>query len=63
MTPQDYQRMLENHGYHGDEVAEMVDAYCREENLNALIKMGYTEEDLERSNPYNQWMYEGERDE
>jgi hypothetical protein len=25
-----------------------------------LVPMGYTEEELERDNPYNQWMYEDE---
>lgn len=29
-----------------------------EANLSRLHRMGYSEEDLERSNPYNQWMNE-----
>lgn len=30
----------------------------RADKLKELELLGYTEEDLERSNPYNQWMYD-----
>lgn len=31
-----------------------------QDKLKQLNLLGYTEEELERDNPYNQWMYEDE---
>lgn len=56
---------MENMGYDHDYIETQVDRIAddlvqqeRDDNLQELLAMGYTEDDLERSNPYNQWMYQ-----
>lgn len=68
MTPADIRRKMENAGLPHDEIEAQVDRLADdlvqhdrdaslERQLSQLQAMGYTEHDLERSNPYNQWMY------
>lgn len=66
MSPSSLRRKMEEAGYPASAIDEQVDALARDlaegrkrdEQLEKLQAMGYTESDLERSNPYNQWMYE-----
>ena len=65
MTPAEVRRKMENMGYDHDCIETQVDRIAddlvqqeRDDNLQELLAMGYTEDDLERSNPYNQWMYQ-----
>lgn len=65
MSPTEIRRKMENMGYDHDYIETQVDRIAddlvqqeRDDNLQELLAMGYTEDDLERSNPYNQWMYE-----
>lgn len=66
MSPSSLRRKMEEAGYPASYIDEQVDALARDlaeermrdERLEELRAMGYTEDDLERSNPYNQWMYE-----
>ena len=66
MSPSSLRRKMEEAGYPASAIDEQVDALARDlaegrkrdEQLEKLQAMGYTERDLERSNPYNQWMYE-----
>ena len=55
MTDTEYQRKLENAGYEGCDVHDLLAERRRERLLEELQEMGYTEDDLEASNPYNQW--------
>lgn len=68
MTPADLRRKMEDMGMDPDTIDERVDRLADdlvqhdrdealEHQLEKLQAMGYTEEDLERSNPYNQRMY------
>jgi len=64
MTPDQLRIKMENMGIDPAEIEDSVDRLSddlvqaeRDENLEKLVAMGYTEDDLERSNPYNQWMY------
>ena len=67
MTPSALRRKMEDMGMDPDTIDERVDRLADdlvqhdkdeslEEQLADLEAMGYTEEDLERSNPYNQWI-------
>lgn len=67
MTPAALRRKMEDMGMDPDTIDERVDRLADdlvqhdkdeslEEQLAALEAMGYTEDDLERSNPYNQWI-------
>lgn len=65
MSPSEIRRKMENMGYDHDYIETQVDRIAddlvqqeRDDNLQKLLAMGYTEDDLERSNPYNQWMYQ-----
>ena len=65
MSPTKIRRKMENMGYDHDYIETQVDRIAddlvqqeRDDNLQELLAMGYTEDDLERSNPYNQWMYQ-----
>ena len=37
---------------------DLAEGRKHDEQLEELQAMGYAERDLERNNPYNQWMYE-----
>lgn len=59
MTPANLRRKMEDMGIDPDEIDEAVDTLAeelrdhqRDENLEALLAMGYTLDDLEKSNPY-----------
>lgn len=41
---------------------EVNDKSDKDFNVVPLPPAGYTAEELERDNPYNQWMYEGENE-
>lgn len=67
MTPANLRRKMEDMGMDPDTIDDRVDRLADdlvqhdkdealEEQLAALQAMGYTEDDLERSNPYNQWI-------
>lgn len=65
MSPSEIRRKMENMGYDHEDIEAQVDRIAddlvqqeRDDNLQKLLDMGYTEDDLERSNPYNQWMYQ-----
>ena len=64
MNLTDLQRKMENAGMEPAEIDAQIDRLAddlvqheRDKNLAKLLAMGYTEDDLERSNPFNQWMY------
>lgn len=68
MTPSELRRKMENAGVDHDEIEAQVDRLADDlvqhdrdarldQQLQELQVMGYTEHDLERSNPYNQWMH------
>ncbi len=65
MKTSDLRRKLEDSGFDHDEVEEFVNTWAeeendrqRDENLENLLAQGYTIDDLEKSNPYNQWMFD-----
>lgn len=64
MNLNDLQRKMENAGMEPADIDAQIDRLAddlvqheRDENLAKLLDMGYTEDDLEKSNPYNQWLY------
>lgn len=65
MTPWNLRRKMEEAGIPAAEIdatvgalsRELSEEHCRERPLEELAEMGYSEDDLERSNPYNQWVY------